>query len=78
MSPLNGNSSYIFAQKDISNSLFQIQLTAQQTSNTSFVFTVFLYQGGYNNFRNNSCDQTCNATVNFASVNGTKYPTQFV
>ena len=77
MAPFNGNTSYVFATKDVSNYKFQIKLTSMQTSNSSFGFSISLYQGGYNNIGNKTCEPTCNGTLTFARINTTIYPTQF-
>ena len=75
-SPLT-NTTEIFAQKDIYNNNFNVQLTAQQSQNSTAYFQFYLFNGYYNNLRNNTCENSCSGTPQFLNINGTVIPTAF-
>lgn len=59
MSTVLNSRVYNFAQKDDSNSFFQVDITSLTSSNGTSNLDFSLWQRGYNNIANNSCDSTC-------------------
>ena len=44
----------------------------------SLSFSLSLFQGGYNNMQKKTCDKVCNSSIDFAKVNGTVLPYDFL
>ena len=76
-SPINDTGKYIFAFKGTSVLRSSIEVISQQTVNGTIGFSFSLFKGGYNNFKNNTCEKECSGLIDFVKVNGTTYPTEF-